>query len=52
MPERWDILVLEVSEVFLHLYVKPVYLPAECDDGGAHGCGFASGTGALLCSHL
>lgn len=47
-----DVLVLEGSEILLHLYVEPVDLPAECGDGGTHGRAFVSGTGALLSAHF
>lgn len=47
-----DILVLEVSEIFLHLYVKPVDFSAKCGDGGTDGGTFVPRTGTLLCSHF
>lgn len=38
----WDALVLEVSEIFLHLYVEPVNFPAEGGNGSTDSCAFVS----------
>ena len=47
-----DVLVLEIPEVFLHLYIEPVDLPAQSGDGRTHGSGFVSAARALLCPHF